>query len=45
MLSEKIEELRAKLDALVMSDAPYDEIYKVSQELDKYITEYYQHQI
>ncbi len=41
MLSQKIEELRAKLDALVAKGATYDEIYEVSKELDKYITQYY----
>lgn len=41
MLRNKIETLREKLDNLILRSAPYDEIYKVSQELDKYISEYY----
>lgn len=41
MLREKIETLREKLDNLILTNAPYDEIYEVSRELDKYIAEYY----
>ena len=41
MLSEQIELLRNKLDALIKEHASYEEIYQTSQELDKYITEYY----
>ena len=41
MLREKIDELRLELDELVLQGATYEEIYKVSQELDKYIAEYY----
>ena len=41
ILKEKIETLREKLDNLVLNNAPYDEIYKISKELDKYIAMYY----
>jgi hypothetical protein len=41
MLKNKIETLREKLDSLIFNNAPYDEIYNVSRELDKYIAEYY----
>lgn len=41
MLKDKIECLREKLDNLVVKNAPYEEIYKVSQQLDKYIAQYY----
>ena len=41
MLRIKIETLREKLDNLILQNAPYDEIYKISRELDKYIAEYY----
>lgn len=41
MLKDKIECLREKLDNLVVKNAPYEEIYKLSQQLDKYIAEYY----
>ena len=42
MLNEKIESLRKKLNRLVKNNAPYEEIYKVSIELDKYIVQYYE---
>ena len=42
MLNEKIESLREVLNHLVEYNAPYEEIYKVSIELDKYITMYYE---
>lgn len=41
MLERKIETLREKLDNLILNNAPYDEIYRASLELDKYIAEYY----
>ena len=41
MLKEKIENLREKLDNLIVTNAPYNEVYEVSRELDKYIAEYY----
>ena len=41
MLKEKIETLREKLDDLIVTDAPYEEVYEVSRELDKYIARYY----
>ena len=41
MIKQKIEILRKKLDSLILNNAQYDEIYKVSRELDKYIAEYY----
>lgn len=40
-LEDKIIELKRKLDELVAENAPYEEIYKVSQELDIYIAKYY----
>lgn len=45
MLKEKIETLREKLDNLIQSNAPYDEVYRVSKELDKYIAEYYREEV
>ena len=41
MIKQQIENLREKLDNLILTNAPYDEIYKVSKELDKYIAKYY----
>ena len=41
MLKEKIESLRVELDSLIENNAPYEQIYKISRELDKYISEYY----
>ena len=41
MLKEKIETLKAKLDNLIETNASYDEVYKVSRELDRYIADYY----
>ena len=40
-IEDKINKLKEKLDALVIANAPYEEIYKVSRELDTYISEYY----
>ncbi len=42
MLREEIEKLRSKLDALILEQASFDEIYQTSKELDKCIAEYYQ---
>ena len=39
-IENKINKLKEKLDALVITNAPYEEIYKVSRELDTYISEY-----
>lgn len=41
MVWERINTLREKLDEMIASKAPYDEIYKVSVELDKWIAKYY----
>ena len=38
---ELLESHREKLENLIESNASYEEIVKVSQELDKYITMYY----
>lgn len=38
---ELLESNREKLENLIESNASYEEIVKVSQELDKYITMYY----
>lgn len=45
MIKEKIETLREKLDNLILTNAPYEELYKVSKELDKYIAEYYREEV
>lgn len=45
MLNERIESLRELLNQLVENNAPYEEIYKVSVELDKYITMYYEQEL
>lgn len=45
MLKEKIETLREKLDNLIQGNAPYEELYAVSKELDKYIAEYYREEV
>ncbi|MBQ9280147.1 MAG: Spo0E family sporulation regulatory protein-aspartic acid phosphatase [Clostridia bacterium] len=42
MANEGIDTLRRKLDKLIENAAPYEEIYKVSTELDQYIVKYYQ---
>lgn len=41
MIEEKINNLKKKLDELVVTNAPYNEIYKISRELDVYIAKYY----
>ena len=45
MLKEKIETLREKLDNLIQCNAPYEKLYEVSKELDKYIAEYYREEV
>lgn len=40
MLEEKIEKLREKLHLLIAEDANYNDVLKVSRELDYYIIEY-----
>ena len=40
-LDEKIDELRSKLNDLILNNANYDEIYKASIMLDELIVEYY----
>ena len=40
-LDDKIIELKKKLDELVAQNAPCEDIYKISQELDGYIAKYY----
>ena len=44
-IEDKINKLKEKLDALVIANAPYEEIYKVSRELDTYISEYYREKV
>lgn len=41
MLEKKINALKEKLDELVITDAPYEEIYEISRKLDEYIAQYY----
>ena len=41
MVEEKINNLKERLDELVITNAPYDEIYEISRQLDTYIALYY----
>lgn len=41
MTNEKIETLRNKLNNLIATNASYDEIYKVSKQIDECIVECY----
>lgn len=41
MINDEIKELRKKLDESIQNKRPYDEIYKISIELDELITKYY----
>lgn len=41
MILQTIDTLKEKLDEMIANKAPYDEIYKVSVELDKWIVKYY----
>ena len=41
MVEEKINTLKNKLDELVITNAPYNEIYEISRQLDEYIALYY----
>jgi len=42
MIGEKILELRKKLNEAIANGQPYDEIYKISVELDEAIWKYYE---
>lgn len=44
MLTEKINELRAKLESQILNNEPYDNIYSTSLQIDKLLTEYYKNQ-
>ena len=41
MIDEEILELRRKLDESIIKEKNYENIYKLSVELDKLITKYY----
>ncbi len=41
MIIEDINELREKLDRLIVSNAPYEEIYNLSVRIDKLLIAYY----
>ena len=41
MIKEKIETLKEELNELVKNEANFEEIYKVSKQIDKYLVEYY----
>lgn len=41
-MMKKIDLLREKLDKLIQNGAPYEEVYAVSTQLDKYIVKYYE---
>jgi hypothetical protein len=41
MINEKIETLKNELNELVKNEADFEEIYKVSKQIDKYLVEYY----
>lgn len=45
MINEKIEALKNELDNLIETDAPYDEVYKLSKQIDEYIVEYYKEEM
>ncbi len=41
MVNEKIETLKEELNELVKNGAKFEEIYRVSKQIDKYLVEYY----
>ena len=41
MVNEKIENLKEELNELVANNASFEEIYRVSKLIDKYLIEYY----
>lgn len=45
MIDDEINKLRKKLDESIQNKRPYDEIYKISVELDELIAEYYKDEI
>ena len=45
MINDEIKELREKLDESIQNKRPYDEIYKISVELDELIIKYYENEI
>lgn len=40
-MSDNIEMQKEKLDLLIATDAPYSEIYELSERIDKLITKHY----
>lgn len=44
MINEKIEALKSELNELIEKNAPYDEVYKLSKQIDEYIVEFYKEQ-
>lgn len=45
MIDKEIIDLRKKLDESIQNNRPYDEIYKISVELDKLIAIYYKNKM
>ena len=45
MLNEEIQELRRKLDDSISKEKKYNNIYKISVELDELITKYYKRKL
>lgn len=44
MINEKIEALKSKLNELIEKDAPYEDVYRLSKQIDEYIVEFYKEQ-
>lgn len=43
MIIKKINKLREELDILILSNAPYEQIYNISAQIDKLLVDYYKH--
>ena len=44
MINEEIEALKSELNELIDKNAPYDEVYRLSKQIDEYIVEIYKEQ-
>ncbi len=44
MINEEIEALKSELNELIDKNAPYDEVYRLSKQIDEYIVEFYKEQ-
>lgn len=44
MIIEDINKIRDELDRLIISNAPYEQVYNVSSQIDQLLVDYYKQQ-